>query len=79
MRNACFHYGGILSSFGINSIAVYCVINVINFQKKYCNTAELILFDIRLDDGSGFSLCKQLRETTKMPILYYFGKNKRRR
>jgi Response regulators consisting of a CheY-like receiver domain and a winged-helix DNA-binding domain len=34
------------------------------------NTADLILLDINLGDSSGFDLCKRLRETTKIPILF---------
>ena len=34
------------------------------------NTADLLLLDINLADESGFSLCKKIRETMSMPILY---------
>ena len=34
------------------------------------NTADLILLDINLGGSSGFDLCKRLRETTKIPILF---------
>ena len=34
------------------------------------NQADLILLDINLGDSSGFDLCKQLRETTTVPILF---------
>jgi len=34
------------------------------------NTADLILLDINLGDSSGFDLCKRLRETTNIPILF---------
>ena len=39
-----------------------------NFFKD--NTAELILPDINLEDGSGFDLCKKLREKTNISILF---------
>lgn len=32
--------------------------------------ADLILLDINLGDSSGFDLCKYLRETTNVPILF---------
>lgn len=32
------------------------------------STAEMLLLDINLGDGSGFELCKELRETTEIPI-----------
>ena len=34
------------------------------------NTAELLLLDINLGESSGFELCKELREKTKIPILF---------
>lgn len=34
------------------------------------NTAGLILLDINLVEGSGFSLCKKIRETSNIPILF---------
>lgn len=34
------------------------------------NKADLILLDINLGDLSGFDLCKKLRETTDIPILF---------
>ena len=54
--------------FGINTVAVYSVEDCRKFLGG--NTAELILLDINLGDGSGFDLCKELRETTNIPILF---------
>ena len=34
------------------------------------NTADLILLDINLGNESGFELCKQLRQTIDVPILF---------
>ncbi|MCR5251678.1 MAG: response regulator transcription factor [Lachnospiraceae bacterium] len=34
------------------------------------NTADLILLDINLGDGSGFDVCKKLREGMQLPILF---------
>ena len=34
------------------------------------NTADLILLDINLGDGTGFEVCKKLRQETQMPILF---------
>lgn len=54
--------------FGVNTVAVYSVDDCRKFFKE--NTAELILLDINLGDGNGFDLCKELRETTNIPILF---------
>ncbi len=34
------------------------------------NDADLILLDINLGDGSGFDVCKKVREEYKLPILF---------
>jgi two-component system response regulator RegX3 len=34
------------------------------------NSVELLLLDINLDNRSGFELCKQLRQTMNIPILF---------
>ncbi len=34
------------------------------------NSADLVLLDINLGDGLGFDVCKKLRETYEMPILF---------
>ena len=34
------------------------------------NSADLILLDINLGNSSGFDLCRKLRETTDIPILF---------
>jgi len=36
---------------------------------------SLILLDVNLGDGSGFSLCKTLRETSDVPILFISARN----
>lgn len=54
--------------FGVSTAAVYSASGCRKFFQQ--NTAELILLDINLEDGSGFDLCKQLRQTTDIPILF---------
>ncbi len=34
------------------------------------NTVDLLLLDINLGQGSGFDICRKLRETTQLPILF---------
>ena len=54
--------------FGVKTAIAYSVSDCRDFFKE--NTAELLLLDINLGDGSGFELCKELRETTQIPILF---------
>lgn len=54
--------------FDVSTAAVYSVSECRAFFRE--NTAELLLLDINLGDGSGFELCKELRRTTDMPILF---------
>ncbi len=54
--------------FGVRTALAYSVSDCRDFFKE--NTAELLLLDINLGDGSGFALCKELRETTEIPILF---------
>lgn len=54
--------------FGVKTTTAYSMDDCYNFFKD--NLAELILLDINLSDGSGFELCKQLRKTTNIPILF---------
>ena len=34
------------------------------------NDADIVLLDINLGDGSGFEVCKKLRESLRLPILF---------
>ncbi len=54
--------------FGVKTALAYSVSDCRDFFKE--NTAKLLLLDINLGDGSGFELCKALRETTEIPILF---------
>ncbi len=54
--------------FGVKSAVAYSASDCREFLKK--NSAKLLLLDINLGDGTGFELCKELRETTDIPILF---------
>lgn len=54
--------------FGVKTALAYSVSDCRDFFEK--NTAKLILLDINLGDGSGFDLCRELRKTTDIPILF---------
>lgn len=57
-----------LNLFGVGTVAVYSADGCREFFND--NTAELILLDINLGDGSGFGLCRELRDKTNIPILF---------
>ena len=54
--------------FGVKTAAVYRVEECRHFFQE--NEAQLLLLDINLGDGSGFALCRELRETSDIPILF---------
>jgi len=54
--------------FGVKTALAYSVSDCRSFFRE--NTAKLLLLDINLGDGSGFELCRELRETTEIPILF---------
>lgn len=54
--------------FGVKTKAVYDSASCHKFFEE--NEADLILLDINLNKESGFSLCKELREHTQIPILF---------
>ena len=54
--------------FGVKTAAAYSVYECRDFFREH--TAQLLLLDINLGDGSGFELCRELREKTDVPILF---------
>lgn len=54
--------------FGVKTALAYSISDCKGFFNE--NTAKLLLLDINLGDGSGFDLCRELRETTEIPILF---------
>lgn len=54
--------------FGVSTAVVYSAADCQEFFRN--NTVRLALLDINLGDGSGFALCRQLREKTDIPILF---------
>lgn len=54
--------------FGVKTAVAYSASECREFFRE--NTAELLLLDINLGDGSGFELCKELRQKTGIPILF---------
>ncbi len=56
------------NAFGVNTAWVADATSCIDFF--FDNNAKLVLLDINLGGSSGFDLCKRLRETTAVPILF---------
>ena len=54
--------------FGVRSHYSLTANDALSFLRE--NTVSLILLDINLGESSGFSLCKTLRETLDVPILF---------
>lgn len=54
--------------FDVKTAIAYSVSDCRCFFRE--NTAKLLLLDINLGDGSGLALCKELRETLDIPILF---------
>lgn len=57
-----------LNMFDVKSAFVTNAAACMDFWKEH--EASLILLDINLGKDSGFDLCKQLRQTTQVPILF---------
>ena len=59
--------------FEVNTYSVNSYKECMSFLKE--NEVELILLDINLKDGLGFNLCKELRNTTNIPIIFISARN----
>ena len=68
-NNTCEYF----NMFEISTKAVYSKADALEFFRD--NEASLILLDINLGDGSGFELCKTIRETINVPILFISARN----
>ena len=62
--NTCEYF----NMFDIKTKALYSMVEALEFFKD--NEVSLILLDINLGDGSGFELCKHIRTTMNIPILF---------
>ena len=67
--NTCEYF----NMFEVKTAAVYSQTEAMSFLAD--NEARLILLDINLTDGSGFDLCKKIRETLNIPILFISARN----
>lgn len=65
--NACRY----LNLSGIKTYAVYTVSEYYAFMEN--NDADVVLLDINLTDGNGYSLCQDIREHSQRPIIFVSG------
>jgi len=56
------------NALGIKTYRVETYQNCLEFL--YEHEADLMLLDINLPDGSGFDICRKVRETSEIPILF---------
>ena len=59
--------------FDVRTKAVYSGLKAESFLKS--NEPSMVLLDINLGDGSGFELCKKIRKTLDIPILFISARN----
>ena len=67
--NTCDYF----NLFQLKSHAVYNKADALAFLSE--NEVSLILLDINLADGSGFDLCKYIRQSMDIPILFISARN----
>jgi two-component system response regulator RegX3 len=68
-NNTCEYF----NMFDVKTAAVYSSAEANTFLAS--NEPSLVLLDINLSDGSGFELCKKIRQTMNIPILLVSARN----
>lgn len=68
-NNTCEYF----NMFDVQTKAVYSSAEANEFLSS--NEPSLVLLDINLSDGSGFELCKKIRQTMNIPILFVSARN----
>ena len=68
-NNTCEYF----NMFDVMTKAVYSSAEANEFLSS--NEPSLVLLDINLSDGSGFELCKKIRQTMNIPILFVSARN----
>lgn len=54
--------------FDVKCHAIYSAKDCLDFLDA--NSVDVLLLDINLEDGSGFNVCKTIRETSDIPIIF---------
>ena len=68
-NNTCEYF----NMFDVKTAAVYSSAEANTFLAS--NEPSLVLLDINLSDGSGFELCKKIRQSLNIPILFVSARN----
>ena len=72
-KELCNNTAEYFNMFDVKTAAVYSSAEANAFLSS--NQTSLVLLDINLSDGSGFKLCKKIRQTMNIPILFISARN----
>lgn len=72
-KELCNNTAEYFNMFDVKTAAVYSSAEANAFFNT--NETSLVLLDINLSDGSGFELCKKIRQTMNIPILFISARN----
>ena len=72
-KELCNNTAEYFNMFDVKTAAVYSSAEANAFLSS--NQTSLVLLDINLSDGSGFELCKKIRQTMNIPILFISARN----
>lgn len=62
---------GIMLSLRQNDVDIQQAYNIKQAKQILCEKKiELIILDVNLPDGSGFELCKEIRQASQLPIIF---------
>ncbi|MBW9155273.1 response regulator transcription factor [Clostridium tagluense] len=62
---------GIMLSLRQNDVDIQQAYNIKQAKQMLCDKKiELIILDVNLPDGSGFELCKEIRQASQVPIIF---------
>jgi two-component system response regulator RegX3 len=72
-KELCNNTAEYFNMFDVKTAAVYSSAEANAFLSS--NQTSIVLLDINLSDGSGFELCKKIRQTMNIPILFISARN----
>lgn len=45
--------------------------SIIEAENRFNNEIDLIILDINLPDGNGIDFCRKIRQTSRVPIIFF--------